>query len=183
MARAARETIYLEHYMPGRARLRVPKPRTAAQVGRMAGRVSRGKRVRDVDVNRTTGSLLVSFDPDDPIDLIVEEIRALGFEVLSALRPPPGRVRTESTGAAVVKRVAGRANQQLHLVSRGHVDLRLAVPAIYTALALRNFIRHRARLRDASWYQLLYWAFDSFFKLHEERTVSETAGSRGRLVD
>jgi hypothetical protein len=41
----------------------------------------------------------------------------------------------------------------------------------------------RARLRDVSWYQLLYWAFDSFFKLHEELTVKETARTHGRVVD
>ena len=169
--------------MPGRARLRVPKPRTPAQVGRIAGRVGKGKRVRDVEANRTTGSLLVSFEPDDPIDLIVEDLRGLGLEIVSAFRQPVGRVRTESTGAAVVKYVASRANQKLHVMTRGHMDLRLAVPAIYTILAVRNLMTQRARLRDATWYQLLYWAFDSFFKLHEQQTVSDAAGSHGRIVD
>ena len=182
MAARARETLYLEHYMPGRARLRVPKPRTPPQVGRVARRVSRGKRVRDVDANHTTGSLLVSFDPGDPIDLIVEDLRRLGLEVVAAFRPQPGRVRTQSTGAAVVKHVMSRANQQLHSMTRGNADLRLAVPAVYTIFAVRAFMRQRARLGDAPWYQLLYWAFDSFFKLHEERTVTESAGSHGRLI-
>jgi hypothetical protein len=56
------------------------------------------------------------------------------------------------------------------------------VPAVYLALAVRNFAGNRARLRDASWYQLLYWAFDSFFKLHEESTVRDASRTDGRIV-
>jgi hypothetical protein len=169
--------------MPGRARLRVPKPRTPARVRTMAGRVRRSHRVRDVTVNTATGGLLVSFAPDDPIDLIVEDLRSLGIEILSALNEPATPVRTQSTGAAVVRNVMARANAKLHMTTRGHVDLRLAVPAIYLLLASRNFMRQRGRLRDASWYQLLYWAFDSFFKLHEVSTVEGGPRTGGRRID
>lgn len=179
---AAQDTVFLEHYVPGRARLRVPKPRTPAAVRQMASRVGRTGRVRDVDVNRATGSLLVSFDTDDPIDLIVEELRKAGLEVLSPFQPLAGSIQVESRSAAIAKRVMSRANRQLYLATRGGIDLRFAVPAIYTLLAVRNFARGRGRLVDASWYQLLYWAFDSFFKLHEARTVAD-ARPHGRLVD
>ncbi len=182
MSRQAPDTLYLEHWLPGRARLRVPKPRTAHQVRQTAGRIGRSKRVRSVNANPTTGSLLVSFDPDDPIDLMIDDLRAIGLEIASALHPT-GSLRTETTAAVAVRHVVGRANQKLHETTRGHVDLKLAVPAVYLALAIRNFARQKARLRDATWYQLLYWAFDSFFKLHEERTVREAARSHGRVVD
>lgn len=182
MARPQRDNLYLEHWMPGRARLRVPKPRTPNQVRRTAARLERSKRVRHVDSNPATGSLLVSFDPDDPIDLIIDDLRTIGFEIATILRASRG-VRTESTGAMVVRHVMSRANARLHEATDGHFDLKLAVPAIYTVLAVRNFMQHRARLRDATWYQLLYWAFDSFFKLHEEKTVQDAARSHGRLVD
>ena len=168
--------------MPGRARLRVPKPRTPGDVRRLAGRMARSKRVRNVETNPTTGSLLVGFDADDPIDLVIDELRALGLEVATMVEQSR-QVRTQSTGAVVVKRAIGGANAKLHEMTSGNVDLRLAVPAIYAALAIRNFVSHRARLRDASWYQLLYWAFDSFFKLHEEQTVRETGRSHGRVVN
>jgi hypothetical protein len=179
---AGHGTVYLEHAVRGRARLRVPRPRTPAQVQRTAERVARSDRIRDVDANPTTGSLLVDFDPDDPLDVIIEELRTLGLEVestMSAARP----VRTQSRSAVVVKRVMGGANAKLHEMTAGNFDLRFAVPAIYLALALRNFSRGRGRLRDASWYQLVYWAFDSFFKLHEESTVRSAARSHGRVVD
>ena len=168
--------------MPGRARLRVPKPRTPNDVRRVAGRVGKSKRVRNVETNASTGSLLVSFDADDPIDLLIDDLRRLGLEIATMVEQAR-QVRTQSTGAVVVQRAMSGANSKLHELTQGHVDLRLLVPAIYTALAIRNFVRQRARLRDASWYQLAYWAFDSFFKLHEEQTVRETARSHGRVVN
>lgn len=168
--------------MPGRARLRVPKPRTALEVRRVAGRVAKSKRVRNVETNPNTGSLLVSFDADDPIDLVIEGLRELGLEVATMVEQSR-QVRTQSSGAVVVQRAMSGANAKLHDITQGHVDLRLAVPAIYAALAVRNFLTHRGRLRDASWYQLLYWAFDSFFKLHEEQTVREATRSHGRVVN
>ena len=148
----------------------------------MAGRIGRSKRVRRVDANTSTGSLLVTFDPDDPIDLIVEDLRAIGLEVAEVIAEAR-QLRTQSTGAAVVRNVIGKANAKLHESTSGHLDLRLAVPAIYLTLAVRNFLHHRARIRDASWYQLAYWAFDSFFKLHEEPTTATRARSHGRLVN
>ncbi len=170
--------------MPGRARLRVPKAtRTPAHVKSVAGRVGRSSRVHDVETNDATGSVLVSFDADDPIDMLIDELREAGLEVLSATPGSSGVVRTQSTSAAVVTNVMSRANAKLHEMTHGHADLRLAVPAVYTVLALRAFMRQRGRLRGAEWYQLLYWAFDSFFKLHEERTVRGASRSDGRVVD
>ena len=182
MARGSRDVVYLEHWMPGRLRLRIPRPRTPSQVRHAAARVKRSKRVRDVTSNLATGGLLVTFDPEDPIDLVIDDLRTIGLEVSSALQQSP-TFRTQSTGAAIVRQVFTGANAKLHDAARGHVDLRLAVPTIYLALAIRNLVTQRARLRDATWYQLLYWAFDSFFKLHEEQTVKVAARSHGRLVN
>jgi len=182
MSRSARGTVYLEHWMPGRARLRVPKPRTATQVRILAGRVARSRRVLDVDANPATGSLLVSFDADDPIDLIVDGLRVAGLEVVSAVDPALERVPTHSSGASLIRHVMRTANARLHVATRGNVDLRLVVPAIYLILAVRNLARQRGCLRDASWYQLLYWAFDSFVKLHEEAMQQQASKGHGRLV-
>jgi hypothetical protein len=181
--RADRETVYLEHQMAGRARLRVPKPRTAKTVATVARRIGRAKRVHHVEANHQTGSLLVSFSADDPIDIVIDDLRAMGLEIVSGLRPIVGPIRTQSDGATVVRQIMGKANEQLHHMTDGKMDLRLAVPAIYLTLGIRNLLIQRARLRDATWYQLLYWAFDSFFKLHQESSVAGASGSHGRLLN
>lgn len=167
--------------MPGRARLRVPRPRTPERVRRVAGRIERGKHVRHVTANPATGSVLLSFAADDPIDIIIDDLRLAGLEILSQAQTSES-VHTQSSGAALLRYVLGRANARLHMATRGHIDIRIAVPALYLLLAVRNFTKQRGRLRDASWYQLLYWAFDSFFKLHEEATVVGGAGRRARIV-
>lgn len=181
MARASAETLLLEHSVPGRARLRVPRPRSPEQVRATVGRIEAAQHVSNVQANANTGSLLVTFKADDPLDLIIDELRMGGLEIVSAFRTERSPVRTQTRTAAVVRGVASRANTQLHLVTRGHFDLRLAVPAIYMVLGVRNLIRHRGRLRDASWYQLMYWAFDSFYKLHEEATVEGGPPGRGSV--
>lgn len=181
MASPAPETIYLEHWMPGRARLRVPRPRTQGHVRRVASRLGRSKRVRSVDVNPETGSLLIAFQEDDPIDLIVDELRLVGLHVVSSALQPSG-IRTQSSGAAVVRHVLSQANAVLHVKTRGRVDLRLLVPSIYLLLATRAFVRQGGRLKNAEWYQLLYWAFDSFHKLHEATTTMQEGGRSGGRV-
>jgi hypothetical protein len=148
-------------------------------VRHVASRIEQAKHVRGVDVNPTTGSLLLRFSADDPIDMIVDELRLLGFEVSAAFEREHGPVRTKSHGAKVVEHVMGRANARLHVATHGGVDLRFVVPALYMALGIRNLLRQRGRLRDASWYQLMYWAFDSFFKLHDEATVGGGTPGRG----
>lgn len=136
--------------------------------------------MRAVDVNPQTGSLLLSFDQDDPIDLIVDELRVAGLRVLSAMPAPATGIRTQSAGAAMVRHVMSQANALLHVKTGGRFDLRLAVPAVYLLLATRAFLRQGGRLRSAEWYQLLYWAFDSFHKLHDQATTVPE-GAHGRL--
>jgi hypothetical protein len=182
MAPPVPEKVYLEHVMPGRARLRVPKPRTPQRVRRVAARAGRMHRVKNVSTNAATGSLLLTFKADDPIDMIVDDLRIAGLELITPERPQLGAVQTQSTGAAVVRRVLSTCNAKLHLATRGNFDMRLAVPAVYTLLAIRSYRRQKGRLLDAPWYQLAWWAFDSFFKLHEEANPPVASGSRGRIV-
>lgn len=149
----------------------------------MAARMQRAKRVRSVDVNAATGSLLVTFSADDPIDAILDELRLAGFDIASAFDRRLVSVQTQSHAAAAVERVMSGANARLHLGTGGHIDLRFAVPAIYMLLGVRSFLRGNGRLRDATWYQLMYWAFDSFFKLHEGATVRQDVTRGGSVRD
>jgi hypothetical protein len=174
--------VYLEHWMPGRARLRVPKPRTPGHVRRVAARAGRTRRVKNVSANAATGSLLLTFSADDPIDMVIDDLRIAGLEIIAPATRQLTAVQTQSTGAALVRRVLSTCNAKLHLATQGNFDMRLAVPSLYLLLAMRNFRRQRGRLLDAPWYQLAWWAFDSFFKLHEEANAPAASGSRGRIV-
>src|SRR5579859_3527239 len=161
-----RGALSLEHSMPGRARFRVPKPRTTSQVRAVADEINRSRSVRRVHVNPQTGSLLVHYDPDDPIDQLVEDVQKLGYLVQIAENIPGVQWLGKSQGSKIVELAFSRANSRLGEMTRGKADLRLAVPAIFAVLAARQFMRDAGRIRNASWYQLAYWAFDSFHKLH-----------------
>lgn len=161
-----RGALSLEHAMPGRARFRVPKPRTGAQVDAVAADIHRARSIKAVDANPQTGSLLVHYDPDDPVDDIVGELQRLGYLVQAAENLPGMDWIKKSEGSKIVELAFSRANSRLGQMTRGKADLRLVVPAIFAVLAARQFMRDAGRIRNASWYQLAYWAFDSFHKLH-----------------
>src|SRR5256885_8298538 len=101
--------------MPGRARLRVPKPRSAARIHRVAWRAGRMRTVRNVRTNSATGSLLLTLEADDPIDLLIDDLRIAGLEIVSARQPDSATVQTQSSGAAIVRRVMSTCNAKLHL--------------------------------------------------------------------
>lgn len=152
--------------MPGRARFRVARPRTAAQVHAVASDVNRAGAVKGVDANPQTGSLLVRFDPDDPLDAVISDLQTLGYLVHTDENLPGVNWITKSEGSKIVELAFSRANARLGQMTRGRADLRLVVPAVFAVLAARQFVRDAGRIRHASWYQLAYWAFDSFHKLH-----------------
>lgn len=182
MAPPVPEKVYLEHWMPGRARLRVPRPRSPERFRRIAGRAGGMRRVRHLDANAGTGSLLLTVPVDDPLDILIDDLRLAGIEVISPQRLTLPTVQTQSAASSVVRRLASTWNARLHMATNGSIDMRFVVPALYLLMALRNFGKQRGRLRDAPWYQLAWWAFDSFFKLHEEATTPAATGKSGRIV-
>ena len=160
-------TLHLEHSLPGRARLRVPKPRTEAGVARISNEIEGAAHVRAVDANLRTGSLLLTFDPEDPLDSILADLRDMGYAVaLAASRARGTHQAGGSRAAAAVKAAVTGADRELHARTEGHLDLRIAIPALFAALAARQLVRDARSIWNAPWYQLIYWAFDSFEKLN-----------------
>jgi hypothetical protein len=162
------DTLLLEHSMPGRARLRLPKPRTPDEVLSAADRLRSAPSVQAVEATPVSGSLYVRWDPDSPLDLVLEDIRGLGYVVDVAAHWADAMGPADSDGAKVIKVAFRGANRRLHAATEGKMDLRVAVPALFAALAARQFIRDAGRIKNASWYQLAYWAFDSFDKLNRD---------------
>jgi hypothetical protein len=123
--------------------------------------------VREVEVNSKTGSIYIRFDPENPVADMLEEVRGLGYAVEDAfsshhLLPP----MPPSLGARQVQQALRQANARVHIATDGLVDLRLVVPGAVAVLALTRMISDFQSIRKAPWYQLLYYALDSFYKLH-----------------
>ncbi len=134
-----------------------------------ATRVKSAHLVHEVEANPSTGSIVIHFDSADPIDGILEELRQVGLEIMVSSAVSELSELQRSEGAKVVENVLGRANARLQKLTDGKADLRLVIPAAFMVLAARQFLKDAGRIRNASWYQLAYWAFDSFHKLHNGR--------------
>jgi hypothetical protein len=63
-------------------------------------------------------------------------------------------------------------NAQVAWLSNGYVDLRLLMPLGFSALALRQLCEKGLELDQIPWYNLAWYAFDSFKKLNvDDRPV------------
>lgn len=174
-------TLLLEHALPGKVRLRVPKPRTARRVETIGRRLRACPRVQAVEVNAETGSVYIRFQPDHPLDAILDDVRRLGYDVEAAANQAPAvDPATHSGSAALVQQALAALDRRLHQATDGTIDLRALVPLMFLVLAIRQLTRDAGRIRDAPWYQLLYWAFDSFEKLHPHRLHHAGGGPGGR---
>ena len=97
---------------------------------------------------------------DAPVDALLEALEAAGVAADGGAPSGSPRAATWIEGAAVaVDRATVRA-------TGGH-DLRLLVPMGFAVLSLRQLRRGDQRLRDAPWYLLGWYAFESFTKLQQ----------------
>ncbi|MDQ6748423.1 MAG: hypothetical protein M3010_10020 [Candidatus Dormibacteraeota bacterium] len=177
-------TLHLEHHVKGRARLRVPQPRTPEEVAAIGRHIRAIDRLHKVEVNPSTGSLLLHMDPTDPVDLLLEDIVRVGYLVQRATssrarkrakaRPRAPRV-PHSQGSLQVRDVLAVMNKKVHDATDGKADLRLIVPAALGVLAIRQVLKDARSLSQAPWYVLVYYAFDSFYKMNAEMTEPASA--------
>ncbi len=97
------------------------------------------------------------------------------------LRPRSSRYHThDSEGTS---EVAGEMldavsdlNSQVSWLTNGYVDLRLLMPLGLGTLALGQLITQGPQLDKIPWYNLAWYAFDSFNKLNHPESKSESLG-------
>jgi hypothetical protein len=150
-------------------------------VAEIARSIAQLERVQDLDVNPATGSILLHLRPDDPVDAILADIAELGY-LVERLSDGPRRAPGRSGGrvphsriSRTVSEILAAMNARVHEATNGRADLRFIVPAALTVLAVRQLLRDAKSLRDAPWYVLMYYAFDSFYKLNAELAAESPA--------
>lgn len=150
--------------LPGRTRLSVPRHRrTAAELERIAHALEDRDAVHGVSTSQRTGSVLIHHERDvHPEAAFGPALGELGLTLSDA-----GTAPTPSAPgpAARLRRTAGALNSRTASATGG-VDLRLLVPAGLAVLSLRQLVRGAPGLRHAPWYQLAWYSWDSFVKLH-----------------
>ena len=119
-------------------------------------------------------------------DVLAEAQAELNEEQTSDTEPLRPRQRTHvSTGTS---EVAGEMldgvselNERVRWLTNGYADLRLLMPMGLGFLALGQLIMKGPQLDKIPWYNLAWYAFDSFNKLNQPETL-ERSQTEARLI-
>ena len=129
--------------------------------------LARRAEVRAVEVNPTSGSVLLQGESTDAlrdafreaVDLVEESGSAEDFE-RRGVEAAVGYVRL--------------ADDRLGAATRGKVRLRWLVPAAFVGFGVRQLILEGLTLGQVPWYVLIYYGVDSFLKLYPEHAPQAT---------
>lgn len=166
------------HALPGRLRVRVkaaPGDGDWSAADALAGWEQRFRDlagVRDVVLNRATGSLLVHYDPE-VVDLHQEFALGSPAPLDSSGNPveaySDGEGRPAIAPASLPARAAAaafwKADTALSDLSGGNMDLKLAVPAALLGAGLWE-LAVGAEVAGMSFHVLAWYAYNLFYQLH-----------------
>ncbi len=139
--------------------------------------------VHRVETNHHTGSLLVHYDhhqhkTGDLIDIlkdagvIVRQVAEAGGNEL----PEVGRSKTSTS----IMGALNDMDRRISYLTGQRVDLKLLFPLAMGALGLRQTLSQGLGLSQVPGYVLLWYAFDSFYKLHAPPAPGKEDRSQSR---
>lgn len=106
-------------------------------------------------------------------DVLAEAEAEVDRELQSELESEPLRAshrypisETNSEVAAQMLDTMAELNDRVSWLTKGHVDLKLLMPLGLGTLALGQLLTQGAQLEKIPWYNLAWYAFDSFYKLN-----------------
>lgn len=149
---------------PGRLRLRLlDSGQQSDRMDEVAGLLTAHPLVHRIRTNRQTGSITIFHQLDDEsVDDTFTQLQNFNVNVIQS-NELAGR---SATATGIVQAVSS-LNQRVKRATHGSSDLRVLVPALLAAIALRQLFSKSKHLKTAPWYVLAWYAFDSFMKLHD----------------
>lgn len=172
------------HHIPGRLRVRLPKAnRDPDQLRQLREFVQGLGGVHRVEINPTTGSILVHYEPEshDQLKNLMRMAQQQGGEEID--EPPDlgeadelvKRIEQEADFLAAHSEVAlhivngvKALNDELRKASDNMIDLKVVLPA---GLAVWAFLKHGVEASTPLWVSLAMFSFNSFVALHRTTTV------------
>ena len=159
----------IAHHLPQRTRIKLPKAhRDAASIARLTDSVKRVNKVKSVEVNPRTGSMLVYHEEDT--------------EVLGSLQDALGEVASELIEAALeaeaisfpglsivahlIGKTMGKADTHLSNVTNNVVDLKTMLPVSFLAAGITQSLRSGAFLAPVPNWVFFYMAYDTYMRFH-----------------
>jgi hypothetical protein len=181
---------------PGRMRVRLGRehrdPEALAQIQRELGAQAG---VSSVTTDHRTGSILVRYDhlalAKDDVTSMLLDVGIVALDLIGAEdaadelgeeRAPRG-VAPHSTGASSVLDAVTDLDHRISRLTGGRLDLKLLVPAGLGLLALRQIGLNGLGLGQVPGYVLLWYTFDSFYKLHQRKTAAAAKEATEQILE
>ena len=160
-------TASLVHASPGRIRIRLDRAFRSPQfMQSLADSIVELDGVKGVNVNPSTGSLLLTYDPETlGLEDLYLAAKAADLNLAipgSAARSPAGP--TLSPLSAGISTAFDRLNQGVADFTGGKADAKTLVPLGLAAWALRQITTSGGNLAAVPWYVLLWYSFETFTK-------------------
>ena len=171
------------HHLPGRVRVKLDKRELTPDVlARIEQTLASVPGIHECTANPRTGSLLVRYDADsvdlaelvrlsDAADVVATDARAR--QAWSDDRD--GKPEHWSTWAHAIHTRFAALDRRLRVASGDRFDLKMVMPMAFGVLAIRQVVTQAGSLAPIPWYVLLWYAFDSYMKLHGQSTPGRTA--------
>jgi hypothetical protein len=184
-------------HAPGRMRVRLNQEhRDPAAMKQIEQQLGGRSGVTSVSTDHRTGSLLVQYDhvslaKDEMVDILFD-VGVVARDLLGAEELPEdlGResadhrcVAEHSAGAVSVLDALTDLDNRISRLTGGKVDLKLLVPAGLGLLALRQVALNGLGLGQVPGYVLLWYTFDSFYKLHQRKTAALVEKAAERVLE
>jgi hypothetical protein len=184
-----RPAFEVAHSVAGRLRIRVTELREQPELAeRLVDRLAAVAALQSFEVNPRSNSVILHFEPDDATT-VVEALQSTFPGLADELRQRGGRSghrRSSSRYRDLPERIAGRArrlNEEVEAATGG-IDLNLLIPVTLLLLAsiglLAGAIRNR-KLPVPAWYDLLWFAFNTFVILNLTWSRRDDVGSENPL--
>lgn len=165
MPPASAPIAHVVHTGARRIRLRLDKAhRQVGRMGQVRHALQRQPGVRAVEVNETTGSVLIHHDPGAITgDDLAQVLGDIGVLIAGLQSDESGRSDT----ARAVESALGDLNRRVATASGGKFDLKIVIPGTFLTLGLWKLATDVGSFFTAvPGYVLLYYAFDTYTKLH-----------------
>lgn len=172
----------------GRMRVRLQQDhRDPDALETIEDRLSEHPAVASVSTNARTGSVLVQYDhhqlTKDDLKELLWDAGLVARELLGAEEIPEDLGRDEadsantaaaphSTTATTLLDALTDLDNRVSKLTNGKLDIKLLVPTGLGLLALRQIAINGLGLGQVPGYVLLWYTFDSFYKLHQRRSAA-----------
>jgi hypothetical protein len=152
---------HLRHRSHGRMRVTLERSdRSPGQMEQVKKRIESQPGIRSVDINPTTGSVIVTGEHNHQIEQALEAAVEL-VETLQQGKPSQKAVDTLVSAVKV-------ADSRLRQTSSDRISLKWLVPGAFVGIGLRQLLAQGLTIGDVPWYVLMYYGVDSFLKLNPE---------------